>query len=269
MEKQLTVLVGSRLSNASLLEMHVRYLECILDTDAEVLKIENLVPAYKAAVLEMKKIVKAKAVFDETSEIQKFDLSRDIYWKVLFYALSQLSKLPATDELYADAQTAYKALKQYKGLQDLDQTNETRTLEEAITDATEEKVLKSLQKLGLETLLNRLILVNHDYRQQYKTREEERGYRLDEKGDATTAELRRNLKATLDPIVRRVNAVAEMTEETDENAQVISDFIIKFNGITEQYRLIIARLNASKNREDASEEETAEMESSSSSEAAE
>ena len=52
MDKQLTVLAGSKLTNGSLLEMHVRYLECILDTDASVLKIESLVPAYKAAVLD-------------------------------------------------------------------------------------------------------------------------------------------------------------------------------------------------------------------------
>ena len=102
-------------------------------------------------------------------------------------------------------------MKQYEGLQDLDQTNETRNLEEAINDATQEKVLKSLQNLGLETFLNRLILVNHDYRLLYKSREEERGYRLDEKGTATAPETRQNLKTTLAAIVRRVNAVAEMS----------------------------------------------------------
>ena len=128
MDKQLTVLAGSKLTNGSLLEMHVRYLECILDTDASVLKIESLVPAYKAAVLEMRKIVKARKIFDETSKIQELDFTRDLYWKVLFYALAQLSKLPATDTLCEDAQKAYNALKQYEGLQDLDQTNETRNL---------------------------------------------------------------------------------------------------------------------------------------------
>ena len=257
MNRQLNVLSGNRLTNGSVLEMHVRYLECILDTDASVLKIESLVPAYKAAVLEMRKIVKARKIFDETSKIQELDFTRDLYWKVLFYALAQLSKLPATDTLCEDAQKAYNALKQYEGLQDLDQTNETRNLEEAINDATQEKVLKSLQNLGLETFLNRLILVNHDYRLLYKSREEERGYRLDEKGTATAPETRQNLKTTLAAIVRRVNAVAEMTDDTDENAQAISDFIIKFNGITEQYRLIIAQLTGSKNRNSSSEDEPA------------
>ena len=98
-------------------------------------------------------------------------------------------------------------------------------------------------------------MINHDYRLLYKNREEERGYRLDEKGTATAPEIRQNLKTTLAAIVRRVNAVAEMTDDTDENAQAISDFIIKFNGITEQYRLIIAQLTGSKNRNSSSEDE--------------
>ena len=62
------------------------------------------------------------------------------------------------------------------------------------------------------------------------------------------------MKTALDSIVRRVNAVAEMTDDTDENAQVISDFIIKFNGITEQYRLIIARKKGASNKESDTEE---------------
>ena len=264
MDKQLTVLAGSKLTNGSLLEMHVRYLECILDTDASVLKIENLVPAYKAAVLEMRKWVKAKTIFDETSKIQDLDASRDLYWQSFFYVLSKLSKLPATDALFEDAQKAYKALKQYKGLHVLDQTNETRNLEEAIADATQEDVLKSIQNLGLETLLNRLVLINHDYRLQYRNREETLGYRLDEKGDTTTTELRQNLKTTLASIVRRVNAVAEMTEDTDEKAQEISDFIIKANGITGQYRRIIAQLRGSGDKQTPSEENTDDAESSSS-----
>ena len=254
MNKQLNVLVGNKLTNASVLEMHSRYSECILDSDASLLKIESLVPIYKNAVLEMRKVVKAKVIFDETSKIHELDSTRDLYWKVFFYALSQLSKLPTTDALHEDAQTAYKALKQYKGLQDLEQTNETRNLEEAINDATGENVLKSIKNLGLETLLNRLILVNHDYRLQYKNREEERGYRLDEKGDVSASEIRKDMKTALDSIVRRVNAVAEMTDDTDENAQVISDFIIKFNGITEQYRLIIARKKGASNKESDTEE---------------
>ena len=36
MDKQLTVLAGNELTNGSLLEMHVRYLECIFDSDANV-----------------------------------------------------------------------------------------------------------------------------------------------------------------------------------------------------------------------------------------
>ena len=264
MDRQLNVLASNRLSNASVLEMHVHYLECILDTDASVLKIESLVPAYKAAVLEMRKWVKAKTIFDETSKIQDLDASRDLYWQSFFYVLSKLSKLPATDALFEDAQKAYKALKQYKGLHALEQTSETRNLEEAIADATQEDVLKSIQNLGLETLLNRLVLVNHDYRLQYKNREETLGYRLNEKGETTATELRQNLKTTLASIVRRVNAVAEMTEDTDEKAQEISDFIIKFNGITEQYRRIIAKLNASRDKGEVSEDDTSDLEASSS-----
>ena len=38
MNRQLNVLSGNRLTNGSVLEMHVRYLECILDSDASVLK---------------------------------------------------------------------------------------------------------------------------------------------------------------------------------------------------------------------------------------
>ena len=38
MNRQLNVLSGNRLTNGPVLEMHVRYLECILDSDASVLK---------------------------------------------------------------------------------------------------------------------------------------------------------------------------------------------------------------------------------------
>ena len=84
---------------------------------------------------------------------------------------------------------------------------------------------------------------------------------MDEKGDTTTTELRQNLKTTLASIVRRVNAVAEMTEDTDEKAQEISDFIIKANGITGQYRRIIAQLRGSGDKQTPADENADDAES--------
>ena len=116
---------------------------------------------------------------------------------------------------------------------------ESEEISGVIRDGSEPDVIAALKALGLETLFNRLIVVNNELRALYKERASITGDILDTKDGRSTAELRAALKTILEKVARRLDAKAELTDDAEE-LKVIEKLINDVNGLAEHYRKIQA-----------------------------
>lgn len=237
--KKLVYLSGKSLTNGAYLGYHTDVYSTIASSEPETLGLSALMPQYSSAIRDMQQVVNAPKALQESKKIAVLDEARDQYWLALYRALTHLSRLPINDELYPQALLAYTTMKKYEGLQDHEYMKESEEISGVIRDGSEPDVIAALKALGLETLFNRLIVVNNELRALYKERASITGDILDTKDGRTTAELRAALKTILEKVARRLDAKAELTDDAEE-LKVIEKLINDVNGLAEHYRKIQA-----------------------------
>ena len=143
------------------------------------------------------------------------------------------------DLLYPYALTAFTALKQFKGIQQHEYIRESEEIKAALRVAAEPKVKEALAQLGLETLINRLALINSELRAIDTKRSSLLGQILAINDGRTTAEIRANLKTLVRKIAARLDAMSELIEDEPRH-ELIEKNIAELNAITQQYSRIQA-----------------------------
>lgn len=246
------VIAAFRLTNGAYLGYHRHIHSALTEAGAEQLGLAELIEPYAKAIGEMENVINRPRALQESQLIAQLDKSRDSYWKAIYRCLSHLSKMSANDALYPYALTAFTALKQFKGIQQHEYSRESEELKAALRVAAEPKVKEALAQLGLETLINRLALINSELRAIDVKRSTLIGQILAINDGRTTAEVRDNLKTLVQKIAARLDAMSELTEDTTR-LELINNTITKINGITQQYRRIQA-MKKSQGGKDATEE---------------
>ena len=237
------VIAAFRLTNGAYLGYHRHIHSALTEAGAEQLGLAELIEPYAKAIGEMENVINRPRALQESQLIAQLDKSRDSYWKAIYRCLSHLSRMSANDALYPYALTAFTALKQFKGIQQHEYSRESEELKAALRVAAEPKVKEALAQLGLETLFNRLTIINSELRDLHVKRSTLLGQILAINDGRTTAEVRANLKILALKIAARLDAMSELIEEEPRH-EFIEKTIAELNAITQQYSRIQALQNS-------------------------
>ena len=233
------VIAAFRLTNGAYLGYHRHIHSALTEAGAEALGLSELIGPYAAAIGEMENVINRPRAFQESRLIAQLDKSRDSYWKAIYRCLAHLSNMSANDLLYPYALTAFTALKQFKGIQQHEYSRESEEIKAALRVAAEPKVKEAPARLGLETLIDRLALINSELRAIDTKRSSLLGQILAINDGRTTAEIRANLKTLVRKIAARLDAMSELIEDEPRH-ELIEKNIAELNAITQQYRRIQA-----------------------------
>lgn len=236
---------GSGLTNGSFHEMHNSYLKFMKDTlkdEKDPLKAKEMIPDYEARIQRLREFINMQAAFIQTSTIDRADKIRDVCWQAFEHASDYLDRLPIDHPLYEAAHTVALAKAPYKGLNTHEMTKQTSEMDGVyrVFFTNYQNELK-LKELGLDKILQAAYNANTTIREEFKKREQERGQRQATKGNDTTDSIRAEITELYSAILRRVNAVAELKDSSDDDYYTVQSFITNVNGVAEHYRRVMAQ----------------------------
>lgn len=236
---------GSGLTNGSFHEMHNSYAKFMADTlqdNKDPLKAKNLITEYQSKINRLQEFINQQAAFTQTATIEKADKIRDVCWQAFEHAVDYLDRLPIDHPLYEAAHAVALAKAPYKNLNTHEMTKQTSEMD-GVYRVFSENVQNEmrLKALGLDKILEAAYNANTTIRVEFKSREVERGQRQATKGGDTTDSLRASITDSYNAILRRVNAVAELMENTDPDYGPVEYFINNVNGVAEHYRRVMAQ----------------------------
>lgn len=236
---------GSGLTNGSFHEMHNSYLKFMYETiqnDKDPLKAREMIYEYAGKIQRLQTFINQQAAFTQTATIEKADKIRDVCWQAFEHAVDYLDKLPIDHPLYEAAHAVALAKAPYKNLNTHEMTKQTSEMDGVyrVFSTNYQNELK-IKSLGLDKILEAAYNANTTIREEFKKREQERGQRQATKGGDTTESLRASITESYNAILRRVNAVAELTDMSSEDYGTVADFIQNVNGVAEHYRRVMAQ----------------------------
>lgn len=237
---------GSGLTNGSFHEMHNSYLKfmyaTIQDKDKDPLKAREMIYEYAGKIQRLQDFINQQQAFTQTAAIAKADQIRDVCWQAFEHAIDYLDKLPIDHPLYENVHAIALAKAPYKGLNTHEMTKQTSEMDGLYNALTRNYQMDvKVKALGLDKILKAAYDANTTIREQFKSREEERGQRQATKAGDTTDSLRASILESYNAILRRVNAVAELMDTSSEDYGTVEYFIQNVNGVAEHYRRVMAQ----------------------------
>ena len=209
----------------------------ILETGAENLRLTKVFPPFQNDLRQMEKVYNRTRGNALTLSVKNLDKARDCFTRVLLTSLHSMSQLPINNKYYKPALTAYSVLKQYKGIERREYTEEKGMLDGLLSNATKPEVLAALEELHLKGILDMLTEAAEAWHQAFMARVHEKGKMLDEMAGLNSQIVRRRLVEDLKKIVSMVNAVYITSTDPEELAR-LETFIAHANGIVTQYRAV-------------------------------
>lgn len=237
---------GSGLTNGSFHEMHNSYLSfmraTIQEKDKDPLKAREMIRDYGAKIQRLQDFINQQQAFTQTAAIAKADQIRDVCFQAFEHAIDYLDRLPIDHPLYEAAHAIALTKAPYKNLNTHEMTKQTSEMEGLYIALTRNSQMDDKMKsLGLDKILQAAYNANTTIREEFKSREQERGQRQSTKGDDTTPSLRASIIESYNAILRRVNAVAELMDEEGGEYYAVEIFIQNVNGVAEHYRRVMAQ----------------------------
>jgi len=145
-------------------------------------------------------------------------------------------ELDPSHPLYEPALKLRSEMTPYKGVDRHEISKETTELKGLQRDLSSSDNTFAIQVLGLSTIVNSLFEANDAVAAIISARDVERGARVAEKGDDTTASLRKAVTTALGDAFSQVNAAARITPLPEIDAA-----IQEVCGIIEHYKAVAAQ----------------------------
>jgi hypothetical protein len=141
----------------------------------------------------------------------------------------------------------------YKGVDRHEISKETTEISGLMRDLDNDDNGRALEALGLTNIVSALSVANQAVAAAIAARDVERGARVAEKGDDTTASLRKAVGTLLIEAFHQVNAASRITPLPEIDAA-----IQEVCGIIEHYKLVAAQPAKKQGKEDPEPEPTPE-----------
>lgn len=217
------------------------------------LALQSIGPQLSEAVTRLSEFINRQRAYDETPEVVKADANRDALWKAFWNAWSYLMELDPSHPLYEPALKLRSEMTPYKGVDRHEISKETTELKGLQRDLSSADNTFAIQVLGLATIVNSLFQANDAVAAIISARDVERGSRIADKGDDTTASLRKAVGTLLIEAFHQVNAAARITPLPEIDAA-----IQEVCGIIEHYKLVAAQPAKKQGKDDPEPEPTPE-----------
>ena len=227
---------GSRLTVAAFTNFGESIVAAFQKQGFEKLALQSIGPELQAAVTRLSEFINRQRAYDETPEVVKADANRDALWKAFWNAWSYLMELDPSHPLYAHALTLRSEMTPYKGVDRHEISKETTEINGLLRDLDNDDNGRALQTLGLTNIVSALSVANQEVAALISARDVERGARVAEKGDDTTASLRKAVTTALGDAFSQVNAAARITPLPEIDAA-----IQEVCGIIEHYKAVAAQ----------------------------
>lgn len=216
--KGIQVFGPSKLSNAAYGEFMKVVARLISRGTCEKLGVDAAAfTGFQSHLARLVEITKELRQQKETLELNDLDRERDgllvyLLWKI---ALEKSSPKQATREA-AEALTLRR--KQYLGIQDKPNREETFLIDGLIADAEKAEIKAALQALGLKETVDKLKAVNASYSEKMFARSEANLAQ----NPLPAKAVRKDIDAFYNEVVRKVDAMNVLTPSVETNAFVLS-----------------------------------------------
>ena len=225
---------GAKLANGEFLNYTNAIVGALHDLDHDKVKIGDPLGVLCDINNKLTDFVNESRQFASTSEIARFDVQRDAYFKAMWRALEQLEELGEDVPMGAAAHRVMSVIGAYKGAYSHSLVKETEELRGLAFDLQKNAAaVEAITSLGMLPWLNAMCAANDEVDRLYSSRTDERAGREAAKGGDSTASLRKTAQGLVSTIIRRVNVTNEISPSAD--AATAANALI---GIIKQYKLV-------------------------------